>query len=188
MVSVRVTPGKETIGHLRFYEEENAFFFMPDPNAAFDQQASFNSGALNLGSLIIRVDVETGKALCVQGVAARFYWVMAHLNGPGAAPGSAFFVVEDPIFPEFFRSRIDSEGWNIFFDPQTEWIRVLHPDGLPDHQQVLVATGTVIGVRNGILNSIWLHPEFFVTDRLNPPPESAEELDQGERNPHAYRR
>ena len=171
MVAVRVGRGRQFLGHLRFYEKEDAFFFVSDPYAPFGQQVPFSSGVLSVGYLEIRVNVDTGQAFKVEGFHPRTRWEMADLESPDAAPGSAFFVVENPGFSVFAAVRVVGfdDMWTTFFDPRSEWIRIVQPDALPDDEQVLIATGTVIGVRKGLFNSIWLQPQPFARDPAESP-------------------
>jgi hypothetical protein len=148
-------------GILRYIEAEYSFTF--DVSSPADLRA--RSGAagvtsLSVGTLQIEVAVETGLVLFVWGLHPRSRWKVESVAQPNPAALSARVKPRVPL-ERGVTAQISPVGaWETYFDDTTGWARVAKNQGYRSEQEVLVATGIVLGITGHNLDSLWLQPIF----------------------------
>lgn len=143
-----------------FSEREHSFRFEPGSVVDLeDRTGTAGATSASVGTLQIELDVESGRVLFVWGLHPRTLWV----NGPvlpGRVRAGQVRVAHGAGLVRGVSVEIAPVGgWRTRFDPSTGWIRVA-ADEDRDADEVLVATGTVLGLTSGRLTSVYLQPVF----------------------------
>jgi hypothetical protein len=150
--------GEPLRGRFQYSVPDWTFAFEADPAALAERVGSSGVASMSLATLQIEVDVESGLVLNVWGYHPNVYW----LNGSvplADVPEGRVHVRADPERLRAGDVVIAEIGeWTTVQDPRTGWIVVTADAEQPDDEQVLIATGTALGLRAGKLNSLWLHP------------------------------
>ena len=147
-------------GSLEFDETEHSFRFTPaSPLDLADRVDGGGLTSLSIGTLQIELAVATGSLLFVWGLHPHASWSERSIGSPQAASGLVRVARREIFAPGVTLGIADVGVWSTSFDAETGWVRA-SAAGRPDDTQVLIATDTVLGLRGGHLNSIWLRPEF----------------------------
>lgn len=147
-------------GTLLFSEGEHSFRF--EPRSIIDLSARTGDLGLtsaSVGTLQLELDIESGRVLFVWGLHPRASWSRGRAQPRGALEGSVRRVPASGLVRGVAVSLAPVGAWKTVHDPSTGWVRV-HRDKGDDHEAVVVATGTVLGLTSGCLNSVWLQPVF----------------------------
>lgn len=146
-------------GLLHYIEDEHSFMFeAASPQDLFDRTGIAGLTSLSIGTLQVEVGVSTGQVLFAWGLHPKSTWRASPVPPPVATPGAV--TVVDAAFVRGVSVQIATVGaWATCFDESTGWIRVAPTEGTSESYS-LVATGTVVGVSAGRLDSVWLQPIF----------------------------
>lgn len=147
-------------GRLLFSESEHSFRFEPDSVVDLSDRTG-NAGltSASIGTLQLELDVGSAEVLFVWGYHPRVQWSQGPVE-PGAPSAGAVRLASPSGLVRGESLDIASVGeWSTVHDPNSGWVRVQRGN-LPDHEEALVATGTILGLNSGHLNSVWLQPVF----------------------------
>lgn len=148
-------------GSLVYAESDHAFGFRAgSPMVLRDLVGDAGVTSLSIDTLQIEVAVATRVVLFVWGLHPRTRWQTGALEPPSSRPGR--IRVADSVRLEAGVSvgLVRGATWLTTYDPGTGWLRVAEAGNLETEDRVLVATGTVIGLLDGKINSLWLQPVF----------------------------
>jgi hypothetical protein len=149
----------DALGGLLFYlESEYSFRFEAgSPVDLSDRVGNGGVTSLLIGTLQIEVSVDSTAILYIWGLHPKSRWE----TGPVTAPSQEAGVVRlsgDVSLNRGVSLKIAEVGrWKTTFDSTSGWVRVSE-DNLDDERQILVASDTVLGIRDNSLNTIWLRP------------------------------
>lgn len=147
-------------GTLVFSEGEHSFRF--EPGSVVDLRDRVGGQGLtsaSVGTLQIELDVESGRVLFVWGLHPRVLWSRGQALPTRPLEGGVRLEPASSLVSGVAVSIAPVGGWQTVHDVSTGWVRV-HRDEVLDDEQVVVATGTVLGLAAGRLNSVWLQPVF----------------------------
>jgi hypothetical protein len=155
-----VDVGDPLSGSLFYEDRAHSFRFVPgSPQELEERSGRRGLTSLSVGTLQIEVGVETRLALFVWGLAPKARWKTGGLDGPKPQPGIVH-VTPSRAFSRGVSISVAEVGhWDSLFDETTGWLRV-SAEELSDTHQILIATDTVLGLRDKSLTSVWLQPVF----------------------------
>jgi hypothetical protein len=160
LVELTIHEGDPLGGILIYTESEFSFRFnVGSPIDLLDRTGSEGMTSFSIGTLQIEVGVETGVLLFVWGLHPRSKWQIGTLENPITQSGVVRVSRTARLKRGVAIGIANIDGWSTVSDPKTGWIRVAGDDRL-DMKQVLIATDVVIGIFDGLLNSIWLRPSI----------------------------
>jgi hypothetical protein len=148
-------------GILRYVGIEHSFAF--DVASHTDlQMRSGTAGvtSLGIGTLQIEVAVETGTVLFAWGLHPRARWKIHSIGQPTPAATGARVEASRPLQRGVALAIAPVGSWTTSFDDTTGWVRVAKDEHSVSEQEVLVASGIVLGLTNRKLDSLWLQPIF----------------------------
>jgi hypothetical protein len=145
------TPGK-----LLYIEDELSLFFEEsDPLAQV--QSGRDRTEISVGPVDLTVHLPTGKVLFASGYAPREGWRPGTVTPPPHQAGAVAVTGLDAL--PGMAVRVDAGKYGIALDGCTGWLQVTA--GVPTHEALAFAEGTVIGVdAAGGLSGLWLKPGF----------------------------
>lgn len=148
-------------GVLTYLRREYSFHFEPAAPVDLARAAGTRgTTSLAIDTLQIEVGIETGAVLLVHGYHPYFGWRPEQLLPATPVLGSLRVRTDQQLLPGVGHRLAPEGSWVTGYDEGSGWIRV-HPDPAEvDDQLVQVANGTLIGLRAGALNSVWLQPIF----------------------------
>ena len=148
-------------GRLVYRVSEYSFDFMASSRAKLNARAADGErSSLQIGTLQIEIVHATGIALFVWGLHPRVRWNDGHCEPEPAVPGLVRVVAAPPLVPASALSVARVGEWDTIYDSKSGWLRSAAAMATLDEQRVLIASGTIIGIRRERLNSLWLHPEI----------------------------
>jgi len=152
--------GRILNGLLVYSATDYSFGFDVDSRFGRDTRLGGRGEAyLAIGTLLVVVDVESGAARCVMGLHPHTRW-QAGLVSPESSREGTVRVVGSQEFVAGAGYCVAEVGeWATTYDHDSGWVRV-SPDVVDDDERVVIATGTVLGLKADHLNSVWLHPVF----------------------------
>ena len=154
-VRVRCAPGSLLEGTVRYVESEYSFRFEIEGfDVLAEREGGLGRSSITIGTLQVEVGTETGAALFVWGLHPRANWRPGKLPEPVAGPGVVSFHTH--LDPGASVQLAPVGAWPTVFDAASGWMRVA-PDDQAD-SLVAIATGTLLGHRDGVLHSVWLKP------------------------------
>ena len=155
------TPGVPTAGSLIFSIRDYSFDFEVRPGE--DGGASFHDrplARLLIGTLQLEVEAATGIVLFARGRHPHTSWVRGRVRPENQAPGVVTIHSEDAVSTGM-PVRIARVGeWVSVYDASSGWLRVAPSRRVDDDQLIHIAAGTLLGISDDWLTSVWLHPEF----------------------------
>ena len=159
-VALTYAQGEALEGALEFDAAEHSFrFTVASPVDLSERVDSEGLASLSIGTLQVEVAIATGLLLFVWGLHPRGSWREQAMATPDAAPGLVRVSEPEALSAGVSREIAGVGAWSTSFDAATGWIHVERSEEADD-VQVLIATDTVLGLKYGQLNSIWLRPEF----------------------------
>ena len=116
--------------------------------------------SLSVGTLQIEVGVESGLVLFVWGLHPTTSWKRESV-GPPKPPLAGLRVESDESLRRGVSLSLAAVGaWETNFDEESGWVRIARDPTCASAVEVAVATGVVLGVTDGHLDSVWLQPVF----------------------------
>jgi hypothetical protein len=160
-LTLSVGDGEPLFGLPIYANSEHSFRFeVASPDDLEVRSGNSGRTSLSIGTLQIEIDVERGEALFVWGLHPRQRWVLGNAR-PGEAQPGTVRVTSDGGLRRGVSIRVaDIGSWTTVHDPESGWVRITASPMTDDDEQVLIATGTILGLRLDCLNSVWLAPAF----------------------------
>jgi|SRR5215472_13217011 len=162
MISLTAVANERPLeGILRYITAEHSFIF--EPTSPADVQArSGLSGvtSLSVGTLQIEIGVDTRLVLFVWGLHPRTTWNMQPIGRPNPEKASVSVEMQVPLLRGVTVPIAPVGAWATSFDEITGWVRVARDANFASERELLVASGITLGLTNGGLDSLWLHPVF----------------------------
>ncbi|MFI0929966.1 hypothetical protein [Streptomyces sp. NPDC021012] len=146
------TPGK-----LLYIEDELSLFYEEATPLAHLQGGGQDRTEISVGPVDLTVHLPTGKLLFASGYAPREAWRSGTVTPPPHPRGAVTVTGLDTL--PGIAVRVNTGNYALTLDARTGWLQVTA--GVPTHQALAFAEGTVIGVdTDGGLSGLWLKPEF----------------------------
>jgi hypothetical protein len=149
-------------GVLRYIGSEHSFRFdIGEPQVLLDRSGDSGATSLSVGTLQIEVGVASGVVLYVWGLHPRFRWQQQPVGSPHPRTGTVRI-----SNPSALQGGVSLEiaalgAWPTTYDRDSGWVQVGGEAGDSEgDDQVLIASGIVLGLHLGCLRSIWLQPVF----------------------------
>lgn len=153
--------GEPLRGRLVYSEEEYSFGFdIADEVGFAARETGWGMSCLEIETLEIEVDTGSGEAFFVSGLHPRTAWADGRCEPDRLVPGVVCF---GGMFDFVSGAGVRVAGvgeWSTIYDRLSGWARVRRPGAPDDGCQVLIASGTALGLCERRLNSVWLRPEF----------------------------
>lgn len=148
-------------GVLRYVNAEHSFSFdVGSPVELIDRAGPDGLTSLSVGTLQIEVGVATGRALFAWGLHPRTNWQRMSVGRPNAEPGAVRVDTAEPLQRGVSLQLASVGAWPTGFDEDSGWLRVAGDLDAVSEQDVLIASGVVLGLSAGQLRTIWLQPAF----------------------------
>jgi hypothetical protein len=148
-------PGPFLEGRVRYIDSEYSFDFdVEGLDVLAEREGDLGRSSITIGTLQVEVGVEAGTALFVWGLHPRVKWRLGTLLEPVVEPGVVLFDLQ-------MESGVSVElapvgKWSTTFDSSNGWVRIAPDD--QDDSLVAIASGTLLGHKDGSLHSVWLKP------------------------------
>ncbi len=114
--------------------------------------------SLSIGTLQVEVDVATGQVLFVWGLHPHTRWREGRARPERVVDGGVAVRVDQELVSGISVTLVEVGEWVTTCDSASGWVHV-HPLGWSDDGlQVRIADGTVLGLKEGELSSVWLKP------------------------------
>ncbi|MER6630095.1 hypothetical protein ABT301_17975 [Streptomyces sp. NPDC000987] len=154
-----IQSGTPLEGVLIYDESEYGFSFsVQSGNSLSDRLGSEGVASVLIGALQLEVDIESREVLFVWGYFPNVRGVVAELSAPKFTSGRVF-ISSDHSFKSGVSCEIPGGERRVSYDPSSGWVAICLNDAI-DAKFVQIANGTVLGVGDGDLVSVWLHPVF----------------------------
>jgi hypothetical protein len=164
MVSFSHRQGEALEGSLVYDEPEYSFRFTPgSPLDLAERAGKLGLTSISIGTLQIEVGVATCTVLFAWGLHPHSRWLSHALDAPDPKVGIVRVNCPGGLQRGVSIGLAEVGAWTTLCDRHTGWIRVAIDSDLADEEQVLVATGIVLGLRQKSLVSVWLHPVFSIS-------------------------
>jgi hypothetical protein len=158
MMKVSYESGTTLNGVLRYIGSEHSFSFEPtDRSQLIERAGGPDVTSVAVGTLQLEFGVASKRALFVWGYHPRYAWTLESLSPPNAVPGTIVLSSDYELTPAASIRLAPVGAWRTSHDDSNGWVRVAE-DGSTDDSAVEIANGVVIGVRDGGIHSVWLHP------------------------------
>ncbi|WP_146134773.1 hypothetical protein [Actinopolyspora mortivallis] len=158
---IAVAENKEPVeGNLYYATEDLSFCFKPKKLYSFS--TSFGEGgvaSLQIGTLQVEIESETGRCLFVWGYHPYFQWENLSLMVPEYSNGAVYYISKGRIANGVSINLPDSKEWVSYFDRKSNLLCVTNKK-YPIRKNYKIATGVILGVEDCELCSIWLNPVF----------------------------
>ena len=160
MINFRTAPGDALPGRLTYSGADQSFEFIPDGDIAeAAPESQEGTTSLVLDSLQLETAVEDGRILYAWGYSPRTSWHNTTLQLPQVVDGVCTAQTTGDEFVPGVSERVSKSPWIPEFDPASGVLRVA--SGMESSQQVIrIATGVFVGIQEGRLSELWLHPEL----------------------------
>jgi hypothetical protein len=156
-----VEPAEPLPGTLLYDAAEYSFRFEPgSPVDLAERMGGSGATSLSIGTLQIEVGVASGLVLFAWGLHPRSQWRSGMLSLPNPQPGLVRVTCPEGLRHGVAIGLAEVGAWSTLHDPRSGWIQVARDSASPDGEQILVAAGTVLGLREGSIASVWLQPVF----------------------------
>ncbi|MFJ3786833.1 hypothetical protein [Streptomyces sp. NPDC090093] len=145
-----------TAGRLLYIEDELSLFFEEDDRLA-QAQGGRDRAEVSVGPVDLTVHLPTHKVLFASGYAPREGWRLDTVTPPSHQTGAVAVTGLDSA--PGMAVHVDGAKYGVTFDGRSGWLQVTA--GVPTHEALAFAQGTVIGVdAAGRLSGLWLKPKF----------------------------
>lgn len=160
-ITLTVSQGAPLDGLLIYSDAEHSFRFeVGDPSDLYARLGDLGRTSLAIGTLQVEVDVATGAALFAWGLHPRERWSDGRGQPEGRLPGEVRVHSTPKLETGVAVSVAEVGEWSTIHDRLSGWVRVTSDTTVDDDEQILIASGIVLGLRTGHLSSVWLHPVF----------------------------
>ncbi|MEU5599171.1 hypothetical protein [Streptomyces sp. NPDC020298] len=147
---------------LTYDESEYGFSFSAKSGESLSERlGSKGVTSVLIDTLQLEVDIESREVLFAWGYFPNVRGTVSKLKAPRISPGCVRISSDHPFEPGV-SYEIPGGRWHVSSDPSSGWITIEQGD-VTDADFVQIASGTVLGIENGDLVSIWLRPVFAVT-------------------------
>ncbi|MFF0361514.1 MULTISPECIES: hypothetical protein [Streptomyces] len=147
-------------GVLAYDESEYGFSFSAQSGDSLSERlGSEGVASVLVGTLQLEVDIESREVLFAWGYFPNVRGFVAELSAPQFTPGRVF-ISSDHSFEPGVSFEVPGDGWRVSYDPSSGWVFIRLNDAT-DAAFVQIASGTVLGINNGGLVSLWLSPVFI---------------------------
>ncbi|MFD5229119.1 hypothetical protein ACFY9S_37290 [Streptomyces sp. NPDC012474] len=158
-----IQDGSSLEGVLTYDESEYGFSFSAQNGEALSERlGSEGVTSLLIGTLQLEVDIESREVLFAWGYFPNVRGFVSKLSPPRCKSGRVFISSEHSFVPGV-SFEVPGDGWRVEYDPSTGWITI-HLKNAADVELVRIASGTVLGIENGDLTSVWLNPVFVAEE------------------------
>lgn len=155
--------GSSLEGVLTYDESEYGFSFSAQNGEALSERlGSEGVTSLLIGTLQLEVDIESREVLFAWGYFPNIRGSVSRLIPPRCKSGRVFISSEHSLEPGV-SIEVPGDKWRVEYDPSTGWIAI-HLKNAADLDLVRIANGTVLGIENGDLASVWLNPVFVTAE------------------------
>ncbi|MFG1840532.1 hypothetical protein [Micromonospora sp. NPDC049175] len=157
---IEMQVGDPLAGRLLFRAQEHSFSYEVTDGEDF-RRRSGDEGLTSLvaDTLQLEVGIETGELLFAWGYFPATSWSAATLPRPNVVPGVLRLVSVDELEAGVSLSIFRGGDWKAEFDQAAGFLRVSLDDGATA-SVVEIAQGVAVGVRDGLIRSVWLRPLF----------------------------
>ncbi|MFH8659878.1 hypothetical protein [Streptomyces afghaniensis] len=146
-------------GVLTYDESEYGFSFSAQSGDSLSGRlGSEGVASVLVGTLQLEVDIESREVLFAWGYFPNVRGVVAELSAPQFIPGRVF-ISSDHSFEPGVSFEVPGDRWRVSYNPSSRWVAIRLNDST-DAKFVQIASGTVLGIDNGDLVSVWLSPVF----------------------------
>lgn len=147
-------------GVLTYSDSEGSFSFSARNGEALRERlGSEGVTSVVIGTLQLEVDIESREVVFVWGYFPMVRRTAAVLSPPQSIAGRVS-ISSDEDFEHGVSLRVPGNEWRDSYDPSSGWVAIRLNDA-PDATFVQIADGTVLGIDNGDLVSVWLKPVFI---------------------------
>jgi hypothetical protein len=146
-------------GTLHYLESEHSFTFdVASPADLQERAGSAGMTSLAVGTLQIEFAIDTGTVLFVWGLHPRAQWTPSSIGNPAARAGGVKVETSTSMQRGVSLRVAEVAEWTTEFDEETGWLRVAKETDGHSQQEILVATGVVLGLTDCELDAVWLQP------------------------------
>ncbi|MGV9932595.1 hypothetical protein ACWDY4_18725 [Streptomyces olivaceoviridis] len=146
-------------GVLTYDESEYGFSFSANSGESLSERlGSKGVTSVLIDTLQLEVDIESREILYAWGYFPNIRGAVSKLNVPQIAVGRVRISSDYPFEPGV-SYEVPGDRWRVSCDPSSGWIAIEQGD-VTGAEFVQIASGTVLGIDNGDLVSIWLSPVF----------------------------
>jgi hypothetical protein len=154
-----IQDGYRLEGVLTYSESEYGFSFSAQSGESLSERlGSEGVASVLIGTLQLEVDIESREVLFAWGYFPNVRAVAVELIAPRFNPGRVF-ISSDHSFEPGVSFEVPGDRWRVSHDPSSGWVAIRLSDAA-DAEFVQIASGTVLGVKDGDLVSVWLNPVF----------------------------
>ncbi|MEU5637120.1 hypothetical protein ACH47C_41020 [Streptomyces rishiriensis] len=151
--------GSPLEGVLTYDQSEYGFSFSAQSgNSLSERLGSEGVASILIGTLQLEVDIESQEVLFAWGYFPNVRGEVSELGSPEFTPGRVF-ITSTHSFEPGVSFEVPGDRWRVSYDPSSGWIAI-HLNGATDVEFTQIASGTVLGIDNGDLVSVWLNPVF----------------------------
>ncbi|MFD8953936.1 hypothetical protein ACFV0B_34355 [Streptomyces xanthophaeus] len=152
-----IQDGSPLEGVLAYEESEYGFSFSARSGKSLSERlGSEGVASVLIGTLQLEVDIESREALFAWGYFPNFRGVVAELGVPQFILGRVF-ISSDHSFESGVSYEVPGDKLHVSYDPSSGWVAICLNDAT-DAKFVQIASGTVLGISDGDLVSVWLNP------------------------------
>lgn len=154
-----IQDGSPLEGVLAYDESEYGFSFSAQSGESLSERlGSEGVASVLIGTLQLEVDIESREVLFAWGYFPNVRGGVAELSVPRFIPGRVFISPDHPFEPGV-SFEVPGERWRVSYEPSSGWVAIRLNDAT-DAKFVQIASGTVLGIENGDLVSVWINPVF----------------------------
>lgn len=154
------SPGEAERGRLEYRTADFSFLFTPASQSDYYWRLFELGGAiLSVGTLELEVDVDSGVIRYADGYHPCTQWHAGSVSPGEYREGTVRVIDRQQLISGVAWSVAPVGVWRTVYDRISGWLRI-SSEATDDDERVLIASGTVLGLADGTLNSVWLHPEF----------------------------
>ena len=156
-----VDQGDPLAGRLVYSDMEHSFRFeVASPADLEDRSGELGRTSVAIGTLQVELDIASGRSLFVWGLHPRRRWDTSSAFPQRIRAGVVRLAGGTELVRGVTVSIAEVGDWLTTYDEESGWVRVGARAHVDDDEQVLIATDTVLGLRAGLLSSIWLRPDL----------------------------
>jgi hypothetical protein len=147
-------------GVLTYSDSEYGFSFSArDGEALGERLGSGGVTSVVIGTLQLEVDIQSREILFPWGYFPNVRRAVASLSPPRSIEGRVS-ISSDEHFEPGVSLEIPGNEWQDSYDPSSGWVAI-RLNAASDATFVQIADGTILGIDNGNLVSVWLKPVFI---------------------------